>query len=74
MTPRKARNTTDMIVVFMGYDNGRELIRPQSQTRQPPRRLRSAEPAIKHDNGVACLDHKGIAATTAAETSEPQCV
>ena len=71
MTPGKGKYTTDMVAVFMGNQNPRQLFRSPPQTGKSPDRLALAKAAIDHQAGGAALDQQRVPRAAAAKRREP---
>ena len=71
MTPGKWKYTTDVVAVFMGNQNPRQLFRTPPQTGKSPERFTLAEAAIDHQAGRAALDQQRVPRAAAAKRREP---
>jgi len=71
MTPGKGKYTTDMVAVFMGNQNPRQLFRSSPQTGKSPDCFTLAEAAIDHQAGCAALDQQRVPCAAAAKRREP---
>lgn len=67
MTSGKWKYTTDVVAVFMGNQNARQVFRTPSQTGKSPDRFALAEAAIDHQAGGAALDQQRVPRAATAE-------
>jgi hypothetical protein len=70
MTPGKGKYTTDMVAVFVGNQNPRQLFRSPLQTGKSPERFALTEAAIDHQAGCAALDQQRVPCAAAAKRRE----
>src|SRR3990167_2796807 len=70
-----ARATGDaaaMIAVFVGDEDGAELVGAAVMAFEAQRGFARRESAVEHQQGATAFDQRGIAAAAAAENAEPQ--
>src|SRR4029079_319980 len=70
MLARQSRNSADVIVVLVRYDDRGEIFGAHAKTGQASRRICEAESAIQKNARAARLHQQGIALTAAAEGSK----
>lgn len=70
MTPSKRKDATDMVTVFMGHQNTREIFGAPPQTGETPKRLALPEAAIDHQAGGVAFDQQRVTRTAAAKRRE----
>ena len=67
MLARKARHAADVVAVFVGDDNGVDILRSETRTFKPAFSFAQTKAAIEHDarggDPFDDLDHQGIAFT-----------
>jgi hypothetical protein len=70
MTSRERNDAAEMVAMFVGDENAREIVRASAQTSEAPERLALAEAAIDHQASGAALDQQRVARAAAAKRRE----
>jgi hypothetical protein len=69
---RATGNAAAMIAVFVGDEDGAEIVGVAVMAFEAHRGFARRESAVEHQQGATAFDQRGIAAAAAAEDAEPQ--
>ena len=70
MASRERNDAAEVVAMFMGDENAREIFGAFAETGETPKRLALAEAAIDHQAGSVALDQQRVARAAAAKRRE----